>query len=68
MYHLCSTYCNACSINNIQDNIKLIDTETSLLIDKYIKKLEHGFIILGNLDFVGWVIIKKMILGKLKKC
>ena len=64
--HLCSTSCNTCSINKFQDNIKLIDTETSLLIDKYIKKLEHGFIILGNLDFVGWVIIKKMILGKLK--
>ena len=57
--HLCSTSCNKCSVNNFQDKIKLIDTETSLLTDKYIKNLDNGSIVMGNLDLVGWVIIKK---------
>ena len=57
--HLCSTSCNKCSVNNFQDKIKLIDTETSLLTDKDINNLDHGSIVLGNLDLVGWVIIKK---------
>ena len=67
--HLCSTSCNTCSINKFQDNIKLIDTETSLLIDKFINNLKHGSIIQGNLDLVGWVIIKKNYSGEsLKSC
>ena len=57
--HLCSTSCNKCSVNNFQDKIKLIDTETSLLTDKYINNLDNGSIVMGNLDLVGWVIIKK---------
>ena len=57
--HLCLTSCNKCSVNNFQDKIKLIDTETSLLTDKYINNLDNGSIVMGNLDLVGWVIIKK---------
>ena len=57
--HLYSTSCNKCSVNNFQNIIKLIDTETSLLIDKYINNLNHGSIVLRNFDLVGWVIIKK---------
>ena len=39
--------------------MKLIDTETSLLTDKYINNLDNGYIVMGNMDLVGWVIIKK---------
>ena len=56
--HLCSISCNKCSVNNFQDNIKLIDTEKKLLTDKYVNNLEYGSIVLGNLDLIGWVIIK----------
>ena len=57
--HLCSASCNKYSVNHFQDNVKLIDTETSSLIDKFINNLEHGSIVLGNLDLVGWAVIKK---------
>ena len=57
--YLCSTACNKYSVNHFQDNVKLIDTETSSLIDKFINNLEHGSIVLGNLDLVGWAVIKK---------
>ena len=38
--------------------MKLIDTETSSLKEKYIYSLVEGSFVLGNLDLVGWVIIK----------
>ena len=50
---------NLNSTIKIKENIKLIDTMTSSLPDYYINNLQTGSIILGNLDLVGWVIIKK---------
>ena len=71
--HLCLPSCTKCISNKFQGDMKLIDTETSLLKDKYIDSLLDGSFVLGNLDLVGWVIIKnsfkseKMSMQPLKK-
>ena len=46
-------------LKKITDNIQLIKTHTKSLTDSYIDGLEGGSIVLGNLDLIGWVIIKK---------
>ena len=56
--HLCLPSCNKCISNKFQGDMKLIDTETSSLKEKYIDSLLDGSFVLGNLDLVGWVIIK----------
>ena len=71
--HLCLPSCNKCISNEIQGDMKLIDIETSSLKEKYIDSLVECSFVLGNLDLVGWVIIKnsfkskKMSMQPLKK-
>ena len=55
---------NLNSTIKIKENIKLIDTMTSLLPDYYINNLQAGSIVLENLDLIGWVIIKKIYDGE----
>ena len=47
------------SEKKITDNMQLIKTHTKSLTDSYVNGMEDGSIVLGNLDLIGWVIIKK---------